>query len=180
MIKKFKEKYFSNITKSLNQINLKDFESFLKLVKNVKKNNKKIIIVGNGGSAAMASHVAVDFTKTCKIRSINFNEADLITCFSNDYGYENWLKESLKAYASKGDLLILISSSGNSKNIINAGIQGKKIGLKIITFTGFSPNNKVRKIGNINFWVNNKTYNIVEITHQSWLLAAVDFLAVRR
>ena len=180
MIKKFKEKYFSNITKSLNQINLKDFESFLKLVKNVKKNNKKIIIVGNGGSAAMASHVAVDFTKTSQIRSINFNESDLITCFANDYGYENWLKEALKAYATKGDLLILISSSGNSKNIINAGIQGKKMGIKIVTFTGFSSNNKVKKIGNINFWVNNKTYNIVEITHQSWLLAAVDFLSIKK
>ncbi len=180
MLKKFKEKYFYNIKNCLEQLDLKDFENFLNLIKKIKKRNNKIIIVGNGGSAAMASHVAVDFTKTSKIRSINFNEADLITCFANDYGYENWLKEALRAYASRGDLLILISSSGNSKNIINAGIQGKKMGLNIVTFTGFSSKNKVKKIGNINFWVDSRVYNIVEITHQSWLLSAVDFFAVKK
>ena len=77
-------------------------------------------------------------------------------------------------------IALLISSSGNSKNIINAGIQGKKMGLNIVTFTGFSSKNKVKKIGNINFWVDSRMYNIVEITHQSWLLSAVDFFAVKK
>ena len=79
----------------------------------------KIIICGNGGSSATASHVAVDLTKNARIRTINFNEYDLITCFSNDFGYQNWIKESLEYYADKDDLVILIGCSGNSKNLVN-------------------------------------------------------------
>ena len=74
---------------------------------------RKVILVGNGGSAAMASHVAVDLTKTAGIRAINFNEADLLTCFANDYGYENWVVKALEFYADPGDLVVLISSSGD-------------------------------------------------------------------
>lgn len=91
------------------------FLKIIKIIQKIKKYNKKIILVGNGGSAAMASHVSVDFTKVCKIRAVNFNEADLITCFANDYGYSNWIKKALSFYADKGDMLICISSSGNSK-----------------------------------------------------------------
>lgn len=133
--------------------------------------------MGNGGSAAIASHVTVDLTKMCKIRAINFNEADLLTCFSNDYGYENWVKKALSSYADKGDLLICISSSGESKNIINGANFAKKIGCKVITLTGFDGKNKVRKIGNINLWLNSKNYNIIEMTHHIWLLSIVDFIA---
>ena len=94
--------------------------SLLKLIEKIKKKNKKIIIVGNGGSAAIASHFSVDMTKIGGVRSINFNESDLLTCFSNDYGYENWVKQALKFYSDDGDLVILISASGNSQNMINA------------------------------------------------------------
>ena len=86
--------------------------------------------MGNGGSAAIASHVSVDFTKMCKIRAVNFNEADLLTCFSNDYGYENWVKKALSSYADRGDLLICISSSGESKNIIKGAKFAKKLDVK--------------------------------------------------
>jgi D-sedoheptulose 7-phosphate isomerase len=76
------------------------------------KKGKKIIIAGNGGSAAMASHVAVDLTKNAGVRAINFNEADLITCFANDYGYEEWVAKAVEFYGDEGDVLVLISSSG--------------------------------------------------------------------
>ena len=78
------------------------------------------MIFGNGGSAAIASHVSVDLTKNANIRSVNFNEADLITCFSNDYGYERWVEKAIDFYADDKDVLILISSSGKSLNMINA------------------------------------------------------------
>ena len=68
----------------------------------------------------MASHVSVDLTKNAKIRSINFNESDLLTCLSNDYGYENWMSKALEFYSTKGDLIVIISSSGESKNVISA------------------------------------------------------------
>ena len=75
-----------------------------------KKNNAKIMIFGNGGSAAIASHVSVDLTKNANIRCVNYNEADLITCFSNDYGYEKWVEKAVNFYADERDVLILISS----------------------------------------------------------------------
>ena len=100
-----------------------------------KKNNAKIMIFGNGGSAAIASHVSVDLTKNANIRSVNFNEADLITCFANDYGYERWIEKAIDFYADDKDVLILISSSGKSQNMINAcnAARSKKMS-KIITY----------------------------------------------
>lgn len=97
-----------------------------------------------------------------------------MTCFSNDYGYENWVSEALLAYADTKDLLVLISSSGTSKNIVNGAVTAKKMGLDLVTFTGFNPNNETRQIGDINFWVDSKNYNIVEMTHQLWLLSVLD------
>ena len=91
----------------------------------VKNTNGKIMIFGNGGSAAIASHVSVDLTKNANIRSVNFNEADLITCFSNDYGYEKWVEKTVDFYADSSDVLILISSSGKSQNMINACIAAR-------------------------------------------------------
>ena len=125
----------------------------------------------------MASHVSVDFTKLSKIRAVNFNEADLLTCFSNDYGYENWVKKALSFYADKGDMLICISSSGESKNIINGAKFAKKIGCDVITLTGFSEKNQLKKIGNVNLWLKSKNYNLIEMTHHIWLLSFVDYIA---
>ena len=140
------------------------------------QSSKKIIIAGNGGSAAMASHVAVDFTKAAGIRAINFNEADLITCFANDYGYENWVAQALEAYADQGELLILISSSGNSQNILNGAKKAKEMGLLVITLSGFLPDNPLRELGNLNLWVDSTEYNIVEMTHHVWLVAIIDYM----
>ena len=143
---------------------------------NIKNSGKKVIIAGNGGSAAMASHVAVDFTKQGGIRTINFNEADLITCFANDYGYENWVAKAIESYSDEGDLVILISSSGSSKNMLKAAQTAKKLGLHVITFTGFKDDNLLKQEGELNFWVDSKAYNIVENTHQIWLLIVCDLL----
>ena len=107
--------YFETVFQGLKSIDSTELELAASMVWAVHKTGKKVIISGNGGSAAMASHVAVDFTKAASIRAINFNEADLITCFANDYGYEHWLEKDLEAYADPGDLAILISSSGKSQ-----------------------------------------------------------------
>ncbi len=102
----------------------------------VSKKKGKILIFGNGGSSAIASHVSVDLTKNARIRTVNFNEADLITCFSNDYGYEKWVEKSVDFYADKNDILVLISSSGKSKNMLNACKAAKRKKIKVISFTG--------------------------------------------
>ena len=139
------------------------------------------MIFGNGGSAAIASHVSVDLTKNAKIRSVNFNEADLITCFSNDYGYEKWIEKAIDFYADDKDILILISSSGKSPNMINAckAARNKKMS-KIITFTGHDKDNPLSKLGDINFWIDSKAYNFVENIHQIWLLAITDLIIGKR
>ena len=145
------------------------------------KNKNKIMIFGNGGSAAIASHVSVDLTKNANITCNNYNEADLITCFSNDYGYERWIEKAVDFYSDEKDVLILISSSGKSQNMINAckAAKNKKIST-IITFTGHEKNNPLSKLGDINFWINSKAYNFVENTHQVWLLTIVDLIIGKR
>ena len=178
-IKKYLED-FSVLTKPNDEL----IEKILN-VKNIlletKKKSSKIMIFGNGGSAAIASHVSIDLTKNANIRSVNFNEADLITCFSNDYGYERWVEKAIDFYADDKDVLILISSSGKSQNMINAckAAQNKKMS-KIITFTGHDKNNPLSKLGDINFWINSKAYNFVENIHQVWLLTIVDLIIGKR
>ena len=110
------------------------------------------------------------------MRTINFNEYDLITCFANDYGYENWLAKSIEFYGDAGDVVVLISSSGNSENMLNAAQISKKMNIDVITFTGFSSDNKLKSEGALNFWVDSKAYNIVENTHQIWLLMVCDLI----
>ena len=177
MKKNYLQNYLDKFSKILIKYDDKKFLEIAKILRQIKNNKKKVILVGNGGSAAMASHVSVDLTKSCKIRAVNFNEADLLTCFSNDYGYENWVQKALSSYADRGDLLICISSSGESKNIINGAKFAKKMGCKIITLTGFDKKNKVRKIGHINLWAESQNYNFIEMTHHTWLLSIVDFIA---
>ena len=143
--------------------------------------NKKVLIVGNGGSAAIASHFSVDLTKNAKVRCINFNEASLITCFANDYGFEHWAEKAVDFYGDEGDLLIAISSSGQSENMINAVKAARNGNLKsVITMTGFLEDNPLKKLGDINLWVNNKSYNFVENIHQVWLLAITDLVIGNR
>ena len=143
----------------------------------VQARGKKAILAGNGGSAAIASHCAVDFTKNAGIRCVNFNEADLITCFANDYGYERWLEKALGFYADEGDLIILISSSGKSPNMVNAAHYAASRGLDVVTFTGFAESNSLKACGVLNFWVKSRVYNVIEMTHHIWLLAVCDLLA---
>ena len=169
-------KYFETISEALMSIDSTELESAAVMVWETHKSSKKIIIAGNGGSAAMASHVAVDFTKAAGIRAINFNEADLITCFANDYGYEHWVVKALEAYADLGDLVILISSSGKSPNIVKGAEKAKNMGLSVITFSGFLSDNILRKLGDLNLWVDSSEYNIVEMSHHVWLVAIIDYL----
>jgi phosphoheptose isomerase len=101
----------------------------------------------------------------------------LITCFANDYKYENWVVEAIKAYSSKKDLFILISSSGTSKNIVNAAQYCKKNNIDLITLSGFKKNNPLSQSGNINFHVESEDYNFIEMTHHIILVSIVDIFA---
>ena len=175
--KEWLNKYFKLYEQSLFDKNIYDDLISVKDLW-IKSNDlgKKIIFCGNGGSAALASHCSVDLTKNAGIKAINFNEADLITCFANDYGYENWISKALEFYGEMGDVVVLISSSGSSQNIINAAEYSVKNNINLVTFSGFENNNPLRTMGRKNFWVDSHEYNIVEMTHHIWLLAIVDMI----
>ncbi len=173
----FFSNYYFKIFEKLKEVDPNEIYKIINLLIKVNNKNNKIFIFGNGASASIASHVSVDMTKILKFRSYNFNEANLITCFSNDYGYENWISNTINAYSNSGDLVILISSSGKSKNILNAGKLSNKKKLNLITFSGFSKDNPLKKLGKINIWVNSKIYNIIETTHQTILLSIIDYIA---
>ena len=153
-----------------------DIINSAELLRKLQKSNKKIILAGNGASAAIASHFALDFTKQAGVRAVNFNEPSMLTAFSNDYGYEDSFVQAMKFYADPGDVIILISSSGKSPNIVRAAEYAKTNNYNLITFTGFSPENPVKQQGGINFWVDSKAYNIIECIHMIWLTSIVDSL----
>ena len=173
----FFNNYFLTLNQltSFNQLTINKLIKVKKLLLSQKKNNKKILIFGNGGSSAIASHFSVDLTKNAKIRCSNYNEPDLITCFSNDFGYDKWIEKAVDFYGDSQDIIILISSSGKSKNMLNGCKAARKKKFKsIITLTGFNGKNPLFKQGDINFSVNSKAYNHIENTHQVLLLALVD------
>tara|TARA_B100001057_G_C22511395_1_gene818039 strand:- start:92 stop:643 length:552 start_codon:yes stop_codon:yes gene_type:complete len=176
----FFNNYFKLFNTSLQLVNLNDLIKISKIILDIKKKNKKILIFGNGASASIASHVSVDLTKAANIRSMNFNEANLITCLANDYGHENWMARAIEFYGDKGDLIIFVSSSGKSKNVVRAAKYSRLMKYKVITLTGFSETNPLKKLGFINLWVNSKSYNIIENIHQTWLLSIIDYIIANK
>ena len=172
----FKE-YIKNIHDLNDLIDEKLLQESVQLIKETIRNNSRIYIVGNGGSSSIASHVSVDFAKVAGVKSSTFNNANLITCFANDYKYEYWVEEAIKAYTSKKDLIILISSSGTSMNIINAAQYCNDNKINLITFSGFDINNPLSKLGNINFHIKSNEYNYIEMCHHIILVSLVDIFA---
>tara|TARA_B110000858_G_C17686011_1_gene418951 strand:- start:274 stop:828 length:555 start_codon:yes stop_codon:yes gene_type:complete len=179
MIKK-KENYLDSYSSTLNYLVKKQNSNFDILCKKINTLSKtsRIIICGNGGSSSIASHVAVDISKVLGRTAITFADDNLITCYANDYGYANWTSEALKVYSNPNDLVILISSSGKSQNLINAAKYVKKNKIKLITLTGFNKNNPLSKLGDLNIWVDSESYNLVEMTHHILLVAAIDRLSI--
>ena len=125
-----------------------------------------LYIVGNGGSAAVAAHAVTDFFNMAKLKAVTLHESSLLTCMSNDYGYENAYARMLSQMAQPADIVIIISSSGRSMNVRNAAQQAIKNGCTVVTLTGFDDNNPLRSMGDLNFWLDSHDYGMVEVGHQ--------------
>ena len=171
---KFFKKYYGDISKNLLSLDLNKINSIYKLIETTSKKGGTIFLAGNGGNASTASHMSTDLTKNAKIKTVSFNDANLITCFSNDYGYENWLGAAIKYYVKSNDLVVLLSVSGKSQNLLKAAKFCNKKKIKLITITGAKKNNPLSKTGSINYWINSKAYNIVETIQMSILASVVD------
>ncbi|MFH0754955.1 MAG: SIS domain-containing protein [Candidatus Omnitrophota bacterium] len=168
--------YFKDLSKVLDAIEATDrhgnllpvdqavglvVESMLAL----KQGGKRAYFIGNGGSASIASHLQADFLRTLKIPAVTFYDHSLLTCMSNDYGYEYVFARPLEVLAGKGDCLLAISSSGRSNNILNAVKAAGVIGCHIITLSGFEKDNALRGAGDVNFYADCSSYGLVELAH---------------
>lgn len=173
----FCAQYMGQVAGLIQSLDPASFDAATALLRRAGAAGGKVLLAGNGASAAMASHIAVDLTKVSGIRALTFNEPDLITCFANDYGYEHWIAKALEFYADPADAVVLISSSGRSPNVVDAARQARAMGLPLLTLSGFAPDNPLRAAGTVNLWVNSSQYNFVEVTHQAWLVGMVDALA---
>jgi len=149
------------------------------LLINTRDTNSHLYVIGNGGSAAIASHAVIDFLNVGKISAHTLHDAATLTCMANDYGYENVFSNIVKHTLKPKDMLIAISSSGQSKNIIAAVETAKNNNSTVITLSGFKPDNKLRTTGDINFWSNSNDYGIVEMAHQFILHNIADRLIIK-
>jgi len=175
MIKlKFLKNYLNNYNDLIREIDNSKIIKFSNELKNIKKNKNKVLIFGNGAGAAIASHFSSDLSNTLKIKTLSFDNSAQITCLSNDYGFDQWIVKILETYANKNDFIILLSASGNSKNMINAAkyLNNKKI--KFISITGFMSGNKLNKISKKKIYIQSKSYNHIEVMMELILLTALD------
>jgi len=140
-----------------------------KLLLNSRSESRKVMLVGNGGSSAIVSHAQNDLAENGKVRAMNFTEHPVLTARANDFGYGSVFERPIELWAEPGDLLITVSSSGKSENIVRALEIAKKIEYRAITFSGFSPTNPSRNLGNVNFYVPSEVYGFVETAHTALL-----------
>ena len=150
---------------AFNKIEQKDIDE----LKSIVLKHNKIIILGNGGSNSIASHISQDYTKKLEKRSFSFSDPSRLTCYINDYGMEQAYKQFVSEFADKDTLVILISSSGNSKNIVNAAYWCISEGVTMVTLSGFSRDNHLKTLTEdsyLHFWVDSRDYGVVECLHQ--------------
>jgi D-sedoheptulose 7-phosphate isomerase len=150
------------------------YERTLTLALETTAREGKIMFVGNGGSAGISSHMAIDFTKNGGMPAMCFNDGAALTCLGNDLGFEQVFAQQLRAHARQGDLLFAISSSGASQDILRAVAVARERGCAVITLSGFKAENPLRLLGDVNFYIGSSEYGLVEVTHSALIHAVVD------
>ncbi|MBK5286025.1 MAG: SIS domain-containing protein [Bacteroidia bacterium] len=184
-MKDFIEKYFTGFANAIENIVVTDsknmpvdftssIEKINALLLSLQSNNKKVVMIGNGGSAGICSHQAVDYWKNGNIKAVTFNDSSLLTCISNDFSYAEVFSKPIEMFAEEGDMVYCISSSGKSVNILNAAKAAKEKKCDIITFSGFDDKNPLRQEGVFNFYIPNYSYGMVEILHLFIIHAILD------
>lgn len=179
------EQYVATVGDALQRMAVTDYEkqaltpddgldAWCRLTRTVKENGTTMFFAGNGASAMMAGHMAADASKNGGFRSQAFNDAALMTAISNDVSYEESFALPLSRFADPGDVLVTISSSGNSPNIIRVIERALEMRLTVITLSGMRPDNRSRAMGNLNFYIPADTYGIVEAAHQVLLHGWLD------
>jgi D-sedoheptulose 7-phosphate isomerase len=160
-------KFILELTNQLNVLDAKKLDTLKSLIL---QNSTDILILGNGGSNAISAHMAEDYTKALGKKATAFTDGARLTCYANDYGYEYAFAQFVKEFSTNNSLVILISSSGNSANILKCAEHCVSTSTPFVILTGFNPENKLRKLYKNNalveFWVNSTDYGVVECTHE--------------
>ena len=152
------------------------FAAAVELVRTQTGRGRKVIFICNGGSAAISSHQSVDYWKNGGMRAIAFNDTSLLTCVGNDYGWPQVFEKPVEMFADAGDVLIAISSSGRSENIHRGARAARAKGCRVITMSGFTADNPLRGLGDLNFYVPSRAYGEVEISHLAICHAILDWI----
>jgi D-sedoheptulose 7-phosphate isomerase len=155
----------------------KAFNKWLLMTRKLRDANRIVYLVGNGASASMASHMAADLTKNGHLHTQVFTDVSLITAIANDVSYEKIFSEPLKNRMIPGDMLVAISSSGNSANIVSAVKIATELGGNVITLSAMSEGNKIRSRGQLNFYIPAQTYGMAETSHAAILHFWMDCIA---
>ena len=129
--------------------------------------SRKVMLVGNGGSAAIVSHMQNDLCKAVGVRAMVFTEQPLLTALANDHGYGCVYERTVELWAEPGDLMLAVSSSGSSENILRAVAASEERDCGVITLSGFNPDNPLRRKGDLNFYVGSDFYGYVENAHRA-------------
>ena len=182
LVKNYYKDYTKNLERVLNQIDFQQLEKVSSVLEKKILNNKNIFVCGNGGSAAISNHYVCDYIKLLRsktnlkprVTSLSTN-LEVITAISNDISYDKIFSEQLSYLANKNDILIIISSSGNSKNIINAIKYCKKNKIQTIGFSGFNGGYLFKNCDfNLYFPANN--YGLSEDSHHILMHVIMQFL----
>lgn len=155
------------------------FRQWRRQTLDLKKRQGTIYIVGNGASASMASHFSADLAKNAHLHTEVFSDLSLITAISNDLGYEHVFAEPLRRRGRRGDMLVAISSSGRSPNILAAVALARRLGMMIVTLSAMSPRNPLRARGDLNAYVAAASYGLAETCHAAILHRWMDMMEVR-
>lgn len=186
-MKGYSESYFDLIYKNLKEMKVtvdngkeitKDegFDIWAERARDVQQNTKGLIFFcGNGASASMAEHMSHDWFQNAVINTTTCAEVSHVTAISNDFGYEDVYAYRIERIVSDRDIVVAISSSGNSQNIVKAVLMAKKNNAFVITVSGKKEDNKIRKMGDLNFYVPLNTFGEVESAHAVLLHGALDY-----
>jgi len=177
-MRKFAEDYYNDLTELTRSIRVTDkegerikfshgIEKVGNLILSQADSGHKLMFIGNGASATISSHMSTDFWKTCGVRAVAFNDSSLLTCLGNDFGYEYIFEKSIEMFADRGDILVAISSSGKSENILRGVNSAKSKDCSVITLSGFKDDNPLSSAGDYNFYVPAQEYGPVEVIHHS-------------
>lgn len=145
-----------------------------RLIRETRQNGGIVYVIGNGGSAGIASHFSNDLMKALQVPSQTFYDSNLLTCLANDIGYQNIFSYPLEQLLKPYDLLVAISSSGKSPNILHAAETTRSKSARLMTLTGFNAANPLRTMGDLNFWIDRKDYGLVETAHFFLLHTLID------